>query len=271
MALSMVRGDSKDIPFVVLGKPVSLSGTWTWGGTLTVLSTDTSGVVAGDWIRLPVIKGAVTYGLFKIVTVNANTSVVIQNPSDLTIPSGTGAEGASPIDLTGAVVKFTMTKILDQPNASAAAHKTSYVDPLEIEMTDPAAGAGTVHLLASDTCDEAPGDYTWDVETTRKGTAIVMAGTVTVTLAGTTITFSDPADVALLRKGDIILPAGLPGNDTEVTVEATPSDDAALLPTQVRTDYALFVAESGVAITAYRGNRKTPIIDTMTIVRDATL
>lgn len=271
MPLSMVRGDSKDIPFVVIGKPVSLSGSWTWNGTTTVLSTDTSGVSSGYWIRLPVLSGAKEYGIFKIASVSANVSVTIENPSDLDIPTGSGAEAAAPIDLTGAVVKFTMTRILDQPNSSAAAHKTSYYDPDEIEMTAAASGEGTVHLLAPDTSDEEPGVYTWDIETTRKGAAVSVAGTISLSAGSGVITFSDPADAAKVKKGDIVLPSGLAGNDTEVTVEATSSDDDSLTSAQVRTDYDLFVEESGVSFSLYRGNRKTPIIDKMTIVRDATL
>lgn len=270
MPLSMVRGDSKDIPFVVLNKPVSLSGAWTWDGTLTILSDDTSGVAVGNWIRLPVLSGAKTNPLFKVTAVNPNVDVTIENPRSLTVPSGTGAEGSSAVDLTGGVVKFTMTRQLDEPNASAAAHKTSY-DSAEIDLTAPAAGEGTVHLLAPDTSDEAPGVYTWDIETTRKGASITVSGQVNLTAGSGVMDFSDAADVALMKKADVILPAGVAGNDVEVTIEATQSEDSSLTATQVRTDYGLFVTESTVSFSLWRGNRKTPIIDTMTIDRDATL
>lgn len=63
-----------------------LSGTCTWDGTTTVLMTDTSGVVVGDYIRMDDESFA-----FKITAVVVNTSVTIDNPGALTIPTGTGA------------------------------------------------------------------------------------------------------------------------------------------------------------------------------------
>lgn len=57
----------------------------TWNGTTTVLCTDTTGVVAGKWLRLD-SDGQV----FEISLVVANTSFTLLNPAGLTIPTGTG-------------------------------------------------------------------------------------------------------------------------------------------------------------------------------------
>ena len=64
----------------------ALTGTWTWDGTTTVFSTDTSGVVVDDYIKMDDESPA-----FKVTAVVANTSVTIDNPEALTIPTGTGA------------------------------------------------------------------------------------------------------------------------------------------------------------------------------------
>lgn len=69
----------------------SLLGTWTWDGTTTVLSTDTSQVLVDDYIRLD-SDGQ----LFRVVSIVTNVSVVIANPDALTIPSG--ATGSSVVD-----------------------------------------------------------------------------------------------------------------------------------------------------------------------------
>ena len=66
----------------------ALSGTWTWDGTTTVLATDTSEVAVGNWISLDSDAQS-----FKITAIVANTSVSIENPRSLTIPSG--ATGSS--------------------------------------------------------------------------------------------------------------------------------------------------------------------------------
>jgi len=66
--------------------PQALSGTWSWDGSTTVLTTDTSGVSPGDQIK---------YGIdghpFVIDTIVPNTSVAILNPGSELIPSGVGS------------------------------------------------------------------------------------------------------------------------------------------------------------------------------------
>jgi hypothetical protein len=75
------------------GTPVALVQTYTWDGTTTVLSSNTSEVVAGDWIKL---DSDAQY--FEVASVNAGVSVTILNPGGLTIP--TGATASSKLKLT---------------------------------------------------------------------------------------------------------------------------------------------------------------------------
>lgn len=71
----------------------ALAGTWTWDGTSTVLATDTSQVVVGDFIRLDA-DGQ----FYRIASVVTDTSVMIENLLGLTIPSGAG--GSSFVDIS---------------------------------------------------------------------------------------------------------------------------------------------------------------------------
>jgi hypothetical protein len=73
-------------PWKLTGPKSALSGTWTWGGTTTVLATDTSGVVQGDYIS----KDGDDQ-VFQIDSIVPNTSVAISNPQSRTIPTGAGA------------------------------------------------------------------------------------------------------------------------------------------------------------------------------------
>ena len=71
---------------------LALTGTWTWAGTTTILSTDTSGVSPGDYIRLD----SAPTSFFQISGITPNVSVTILNPGSLTIPSGaTGSSKAT--------------------------------------------------------------------------------------------------------------------------------------------------------------------------------
>ena len=60
-----------------------LAAVFTWNGTTTVVTGDTSEVVSGDWIRL-VSDGQ----WFEVDVVTAGVSVTILNPGSDTIPSG---------------------------------------------------------------------------------------------------------------------------------------------------------------------------------------
>ena len=75
------------------GTPVALAQTYTWAGTTTVTSGNTSEVVVGDWIKLDA-DGQ----YFEVSVVTPNVSVTILNPGGLTIP--TGATASSKLKLT---------------------------------------------------------------------------------------------------------------------------------------------------------------------------
>ncbi len=69
---------------------IALVGNYTWDGTTTVLTDDTSDIQVGEWIRLD------SDGQFFYVTaVTADTSVTIDNAAALTIPTGSGATSKS--------------------------------------------------------------------------------------------------------------------------------------------------------------------------------
>lgn len=72
-----------------------LSAVYTWNGTTTVTTPNTSEVVVGDWIRL-VSDGQ----WFEISAVTLNTSVTILNPGSDTIPSGATASAKATDILT---------------------------------------------------------------------------------------------------------------------------------------------------------------------------
>ena len=76
---------------VPIGPPTTGIGTgYTWNGTTTVTSSDTSEVGVGQWIRLD------TDGQwFEVTAVDPNVSVTVANPFSLTIPSGATSSSRS--------------------------------------------------------------------------------------------------------------------------------------------------------------------------------
>lgn len=262
--LSFCRGDSADFPFVVLDDPDTLLGTWTWDGTLMVTSTDTSGVVDGDWIRLDENNP-----WFKITAITPNVNVTIENPDGLTVPSGSGASGASPIDLTDSVVRATARQ-----GDRVAFQGLSYDDPDGVEITDAAAGEGIWHITPHDQEDDRADEYLWDIETNRRGTLRSNSGTMTPTAGGTAMTFSDATVVAGAQVGDIFVGVGAANaeNQLNVLVTATPDCDDELDSDQLRTDYDGWVAEAAFTFELYRVIRKTPdgLKGTLTLVQDST-
>jgi hypothetical protein len=64
----------------------AVSGTVTWDGTTTVLTTVTTQLAVGNWISMDSDAQA-----FKITAITAGTSVTIENPRGLTIPTGAAA------------------------------------------------------------------------------------------------------------------------------------------------------------------------------------
>lgn len=71
-----------------------LSATYTWNGTTTVSSGDTSEVAVGDWILLGSDGQP-----FEITTITAGVSVTIANPGGLAIPTGSTTSYLNPENL----------------------------------------------------------------------------------------------------------------------------------------------------------------------------
>lgn len=63
----------------------TLVATYTWNGTTTVTTSDTSEVDVGDYV------GLTEAPLFEIASIVPNTSITISNPSNRTIPTGSSA------------------------------------------------------------------------------------------------------------------------------------------------------------------------------------
>lgn len=254
--ISFTRGDNADFSFVVLGDRRTLAGTWTWQGTTTVLSTDTSGVIVGEWIRAPQLSSGASGPWFKVTAINANVDVTIENPDELTIPTGvTGAQAASPVDLTGAPVRATARQ-----GKREAWKSTNYTDPDGIEMTNAAAGEGVWHITPHDQVGEKAGVFAWDIETNVPGTVRSSSGTVTVTAGSGILVFSDTAVADAARVGDVFVGtgAGLPTNQTPVVVTSTPDTDDTLEAGQVLTDFTGWLVEPAFSFELRRSDRKTP-------------
>jgi uncharacterized phage protein gp47/JayE len=74
----------------------ALPGTWTWDTTTTVLATDTSTVVVGDFVR----KDSSPSLWFQIDSITPDTSVALLNPGSASIPTGAGASSLAPENVT---------------------------------------------------------------------------------------------------------------------------------------------------------------------------
>lgn len=104
----------------------ALPGTWTWNNTTTVLTTDTSTVTVGDFIR----KDSSPSTWFQINTITPNTSVTLLNPGGATIPTGAGASSLAP---------ESMTLGLDgpPPGTAVGGETTLYLDHWPVKDTEP--------------------------------------------------------------------------------------------------------------------------------------
>jgi len=79
---------------------------YTWNGTTTVTTPNTSEVAVGDYIGLP--SGSNNAPLFPIASIIPNTSVTITNPSSRTIPTGSGANTSVLIPAARRVTLFSV-------------------------------------------------------------------------------------------------------------------------------------------------------------------
>jgi len=105
---------------------LTLTGTWTWNGTTTVLSTDTTGVVTGDFIRLDTSPTL----FFQISGIVPNTSVTILNPGAATIP--TGAAGSSK-----ATENATLGLDGPPPNTAVGGETTLWLNNKPVKIAEP--------------------------------------------------------------------------------------------------------------------------------------
>lgn len=103
----------------------ALTVDWTWNGTTTVTTTDTSDVAVDDFIRLDSDEQ-----FFQIQSIVPNTSVVISNPGGATIPTGTGASSKATDLLTEGLAG-------PPPDSAVGGETTLYTDIKPIKDTDP--------------------------------------------------------------------------------------------------------------------------------------
>lgn len=104
----------------------TLLGTWTWNGTTTVLATNTSQVVAGDFIRL----NASPTLFFQIQSIVPNTSVTILNPGAATIPTGAGGSSR-------ATENVTLGLAGPPPDSAVGGETVLFLNQKPIKDTDP--------------------------------------------------------------------------------------------------------------------------------------
>jgi len=252
--LKLVKGQNPSWDVVVLGAVSDvLSGSWSWGGTTTVLSNDTSGVVAGQWVRLPKAANGKDNPLFKVTFVAAGVSVTIENPKNKTIPVGLGIQAGTPEDLADKIVRFALKKCTSKDNTAAVLFKTSY-SPAEIEIISPTTlGEMVIKTEVFEMNAIKKGSYEWEVEVNERDT--VRTNTGTMTALASTITFIG-VDMSLFHEGDILVPSGTLA-DNQVPVILTDVDVVGLQATS--EGYSLWKAEAAFSFVIYRGVRSSPV------------
>jgi len=163
------------------------------------------------------------------------------------------SDGATPVDVTGGIIKFAAKRRMRDPNSEAQIFKTSY-DPAEIQVTDAVNGQALLKILVEDTVSTDPGTLRWDVELTRRGALLSAAGTWTAT-AGSNVLTGVGIDFSAIHVGDILVPAGVTAPN-QVPVTITALDSVAL--TAETGSYESWDAEAGISHQIFTGNRKTP-------------
>jgi len=181
--------------------------------------------------------------------------------TDLIIPRGDSAnyavvildtDAVTPLNITEAILRFGVKASIYDSNTNAVMLKQSYY-PEELEITDAINGAATVKVLVSDTLEETPGTYYWDLDVTKKGVLVTGVGTFTAT-TGSPILAASHIDFNLLKVGQVIdLSSLIPSNNLLVDIV---SFDATAQT--ITVGYNGFLNQIGIAQDIYEGDRKTP-------------
>ena len=175
----------------------------------------------------------------------------------------------SAMDLTNAIVKFTIKRRREDDNADAVAFKKSY-DSTEVEIVDANEGIAAVKLEKPDTRDlHVKADertYFWDLEVTRRGDdrTGADAGTLTLALNSGSIVGTGTSFLKA-HVGDVLIPSGT-GSPNQVACTITSITDN----THLEVDYASFTAQSGVSFDVKIGKACTPCYGSINLTADTT-
>lgn len=163
-------------------------------------------------------------------------------------------DGGSPVNLTGAVIKFAVKKSRSDPNSAAVVFKTSY-DSADIAVTSASQGTASVYLQPADTIGKNAGQLEWEVEVTKQGSTVAaVAGTLNVTAGSATINAAGVTGLASVQPGMVLVPAGAsPNNVKPVTVISV--DTTAQT---ITTDYDDWITDAALAFSCKQGDRHTP-------------
>lgn len=180
----------------------------------------------------------------------------------------------APIDITGAVVRFTVKRRPTDPQSSALIVLATY-DPAEILLSDPVNGECLVQIPSGPTNGQRAGEYCWDLEVSRPGAVISSSGTVALSAGSGVMVFSDPAVVAVASAGNVLDLSGAANAQNQRVVAITETPDtpgSELAANELRTDYDGFVDEAAAPFTLQASDVKTPdkLFGIFTLLPDVT-
>lgn len=213
--ICFLAGTAGDFLGRVIDEPQLVAGTWTWNGTLTVLTDDTGGVAVGDFIQRTAAEP-----LFEIASITAGVSVTLLNPHGYSIPEGTGILAASPVNLDEAVdgtPSRPAVLIFEWRKGKARVFKKTNYDSEEIQVLDQGTNPGQF-LLRTDEPDTDPNftsikigpHYRYELAVSRQdflragaqaGTVDVTAGSNDIVGTGTTFSEAKPGDIIHITSG----------------------------------------------------------------------
>ena len=159
------------------GTPVALAQVYTWAGTTTVTSANTSEVAVGDWIKLDA-DGQ----YFEVSAVTPNVSVTILNPGGLTIP--TGATASSMLKLVLSYFYEALTTNVETAYTFAAPASIDLLFGESLSLNEAPHNALQTGVAFQEVI---PGSHTHDDRYIQKSTLSAKGSLVTATAAGTPI------------------------------------------------------------------------------------